>query len=217
MRVRPALSVLGLVVALAGCGSSEPAPAPQEGALGRYERLEAARADVHAMLDRLGTDVNVREELLRDFDALVARDDVKRQLEEHGINAVTATVAGDGGLVVKVKRGHGLACFAGGRQAVAFDLSGWTAGATAGGERTHSVGVVCGLRREADFAQDYNFAVHGGAAGPKGSISGEGRAKSDGHVHYSVGTAVGFGGDVSAGQLTLSWAAPEADAGEGPK
>lgn len=201
---RNALASL-LVVVLAGCGSSETSPEPSAAQLTRYEGLDKAKTDAEIMLGKLGVEEKQRRVLLSEFNALLAEADVARSIKELGLTAVCAAVGGSGGLVVKVSSASGLVCFAGGRQAVPVDVSGWSAGAVAGGDKVAAVGIVCGLRSEKDFVGDYNITVRGSAGGEIGSRVGTGQSKTGPQVVHWVGTAVGLSGDLSAGTLTVSF------------
>lgn len=199
-------------MAVAGCGSSEekpePTAEPSSAPLTRYDGLPRARTDAEVMLGKLEVEEKDRTVLLSEFDRLLADAEVAAVIKEKGISAVCASVGGSGGLVVKVGGASGLACFAGGRQAVPVDVVGWTAGASGGGEKVVALGIVCGLKSEKDFPGGYNVTIRGAAGGQQGSRLGKGVAKSGSHELHWVGTAVGFGGDVAAGSINVSFAEP---------
>lgn len=194
---------LGLCLVVAGCGSSEkPADLP---ALARYESGEAAKVDLEAMLGKLGADRDQMTALLAAFDDMLAEPALKDAVLREGIAATCAATGGAGGVLVRVHQGHGLASFPEGRKAVPVDVSGWTAGASLGAERSYVVGIAVGLVKESDLVGDYEVTVHGGSAGKGGARSGTGRTKKGTHELHWVGTAVGFGADAGAGTVTLSW------------
>lgn len=207
MTRRSSLAALALV-ALVGCSSSEPSPkepGPGASPLTRYARPEAARTDVEAMLSTLGVELEQRLALLREYDALVARPDVAKAIADRGISATLAQVGGSGGLVVGYRAGSGLACFSGGRQAVRYESSGWSVGATIGGAKTFVVGVVIDLKQEADFVGTYNVGLEAGAAGDITTRFATGRPGTGSHTVYLAGIGVGLSGDVSAGQVSVTW------------
>ena len=121
------------------------------------------------------------------------------------IRGVLAYQMDEGGFVVKVKKGHGLAKLDNLADEVKLVLKGVTVGAQIGGSSEWGVGLVLGLSSPRIFGGDYS----GGTAGATMAESGTGmmeltsKQAADAHKVYLIGTAAGASANAGGGKLTI--------------
>ena len=94
------------------------------------------------------------------------------QIQKQPVRAVFVYGAGGGGFVVKFMKGEGLVSFKNGRQAAKIYVQGWSGGAVIGGSMEWAIGLVMGLRSEADFGGDYVGNLRQATAGEETAASG---------------------------------------------
>jgi hypothetical protein len=121
------------------------------------------------------------------------------------IRGVLAYQMGEGGFVVKVKKGHGLVRLEGEAADAKLVLKSVTVGAQIGGSSEWGVGLVLGLTTPNAFGGDYS----GGTVGATMAESGTGmmeltsKQAMDGHKVYLIGTASGASANAGGGKLTI--------------
>ena len=121
------------------------------------------------------------------------------------IRGVLAYQMGEGGFVVKVKKGHGVVKLEGEAGEAKLVLKSVTVGAQIGGSSEWGLGLVLGLSSPRIFGGDYS----GGTVGATMAESGTGmmeltsKQAADGHKVYLIGTAAGASANAGGGKLTI--------------
>lgn len=121
------------------------------------------------------------------------------------VRGVLAYQMGEGGFVVKVKKGHGLARLEGDAGDVKLLFKSVTVGAQIGGSSEWGLGLVLGLTSPRVFGGDYS----GGTVTATMAESGTGmmeltsKQAMDGHKLYLIGTASGASANAGGGKLTI--------------
>jgi len=121
------------------------------------------------------------------------------------IRGVLAYQMGEGGFVVKVKKGHGLAKLEGQAGDVKLVLKGVTVGAQIGGSSEWGLGLVLGLSSPRVFGGDYSgdTATATMAASGTGMMELTSKQAADAHKVYLIGTASGASANAGGGKLTI--------------
>ncbi len=121
------------------------------------------------------------------------------------IRGVLAYQMGEGGFVVKVKKGRGLVRLDGDGADARLALKSVTVGAQIGGSSEWGVGLVLGLTTPRAFGGDYS----GGTVAATMAESGTGmmeltsKQAMDAHKVYLIGTASGASANAGGGKLTI--------------
>lgn len=134
-------------------------------------------------------------------------EDARFQTKYRGlpVRGVLAYQMGEGGFVVKVKKGHGLARLEGEAGDAKLVIKSVTVGAQIGGSSEWGVGLVLGLTTPKVFGGDYS----GGTVTATMAESGTGmmeltsKTAMDGHKVYLIGTASGASANAGGGSLTI--------------
>lgn len=121
------------------------------------------------------------------------------------IRGVLAYQLGEGGFVVKVKKGHGLAHLDGEAGDVKLAFKSVTVGAQIGGSSAWGVGLVLGLSTPHAFGGDYSGGTVAATMAESGTAMMELTSKQamDAHKLYLVGTATGASADAGGGTLSI--------------
>jgi hypothetical protein len=124
-----------------------------------------------------------------------------------GIQGVFAYQLGEGGLIVKVKKGKGLLRWKGEAREHALALSSVTVGAQIGGSSEWGFGLVVGLSEPGGFGGDYSGSTVSATFATAGTGVTELSRKRYGappHKVYLLGSASGASANAGGGQLTLT-------------
>ena len=127
-----------------------------------------------------------------------------------GINGVFAYQMGEGGFLVKVKKGKGLAAILGDGRDVPLTLKSVTFGAQVGGGSEWGFGVILGLRVRGAFSGDYSGDNRGATAGQESvnitKLVKKGVSSGDPLYHelYMIGAAAGLSAGAALGSLNIT-------------
>jgi hypothetical protein len=125
------------------------------------------------------------------------------------ISGVFAYKLGEGGLVVKMTHGKGLAHFYGEDRDHKIKLTGFSAGATAGGSSETGVGVILGTTSLQSFAGTFGMTQTGAAAVESGGgiteLSKKGGAGDKMRV-VLLGSSSGLTAGAQGGEITIKLA-----------
>jgi hypothetical protein len=117
---------------------------------------------------------------------------------------------GEGGFLVKLKKGKGLAHILGQPHDLALQLKSVTFGAQIGGGSEWGFGVILGLRNQGAFGGEYKGNDRGATAGEE-SITitklvkkGIGMTEDIYHEVYMIGVASGLSAGAAIGNLTIT-------------
>jgi hypothetical protein len=187
----------GLALALL---SSAPAAARADGLAAKEVLSTASR-----LAQRLGMPPDKRAIAERRLSALM--QDARFQAKYRGapIRGVLAYQLGEGGFVVKVKKGHGLVRFDGEAGDAKLLLKSVTVGAQIGGSSEWGLGLVLGLTSPRVFGGDYAGGTVAATIAESGTSTTELTSKQaiDGHRVYLVGTSSGASANAGGGTLTI--------------
>jgi len=162
-------------------------------------------ATAHRLAERLGMPQDKRALVERRLAALMEDARFRSKYGTTPIRGVLAYQMGEGGLVVKVKKGHGLARLEGEAGDEKLVFKSVTVGAQIGGSSEWGLGLVLGLTSPRIFGGDYS----GGTVGATMAESGTGmmeltsKQAMDGHKVYLIGTATGASANAGGGKLTI--------------
>lgn len=207
-----ALALLAAVPAISHAQNAAPPP-PVAAALAApaadnsYEAMEAAARRLAAGI-RMPAEkqelalARLREAFLRGKIGAFAKD--------ANIHGIFAYQMGEGGFLVKVKKGRGLAQLLGEARDLPLQLKSVTFGAQVGGGSEWGFGVILGLRSTALFGGEYKGDTRGATAGEE-SISitklvrkGVDFGTEPYHEIYMIGAAAGLSAGAAIGNLTIS-------------
>ena len=187
-----------LVTLLAGCASNQIEPVGPAGPPLENYTAEAIKAAAKTLLATKGFAGRVQEILIGRLDSFLDKAGTKKLMNEKGATAVAVYNSAAGGFLISGGSGEGIVSFKGGGQAVPFKMSGYSAGAVAGGGSNHGVVVVFGLSDQRRFAGNYSMKGVEATAGPSGVNAGV--ATYNGKVTHELRYfATGFGLSVEAG------------------
>jgi hypothetical protein len=120
------------------------------------------------------------------------------------ILGVLAYQIGEGGLIVGVKRGHGVAKLVGEAGEPKLVFKGVTVGAQIGGSSEWGLGLVFGLSAPRAFGGDYSGTAAAATMAEAGTAMMELTSKgADAHKVYLIGTAAGASANAGGSQLTI--------------
>jgi len=192
------------VTAAVAIGVALLAFAPTEARAEGMSAKEVA-ATAHRLAERLGMPQDKRALVERRLAALMEDARFRSKYGTTPIRGVLAYQMGEGGLVVKVKKGHGLARLEGEAGDEKLVFKSVTVGAQIGGSSEWGLGLVLGLTSPRIFGGDYS----GGTVGATMAASGTGmmeltsKQAMDGHKVYLIGTATGASANAGGGKLTI--------------
>jgi hypothetical protein len=121
------------------------------------------------------------------------------------IRGVFAYQMGEGGFLVKVKRGHGLVHLSGEASDRQLILKSVTVGAQIGGSSEWGVGLVLGLSDPRSFGGDYSGGTVAATFADESTTMMELTSKTaaDHHTVYLIGTASGASANAGGGKLNI--------------
>lgn len=162
-------------------------------------------ATAKGLAERLGMPADKRALVERRLTALLQEPRFRAKYGAMPIRGVLAYQMGEGGLIVKVKKGHGLARLDGEAGDVRLTFKSVTAGAQIGGSSTWGLGLVLGLTSPRVFGGDYSGGTVAATMAESGTSSMELTSKKamDGHKVYLIGTATGASADAGGGTLAI--------------
>jgi hypothetical protein len=157
------------------------------------------------LAEQLGMPADKRAVVEKRLAALMEEARFQAKYKTTPIRGVLAYQMGEGGLVVKVKKGHGLAKLEGQAGDVKLVLKSVTVGAQIGGSSEWGVGLVLGLTTPQVFGGDYSGTTSGATMAEAGTGMMELTSKKaiDKHTVYLIGTAAGASANAGGGTLTI--------------
>lgn len=188
-------------------GAAAPPPAVGATPARSYEELEATARRLAAAL---GMPAEREEVSLGRLRAAFQSGKVAAFAGGATINGVFAYQLGEGGFLVKVKKGKGLAALLGDGRDVTLLLKSVTFGAQVGGGSEWGFGLILGLRVRDAFGGDYRGDNRGATAGEESvnitKLVKKGVGSGDPMYHelYMVGAAAGLSAGAAVGTLTIT-------------
>jgi hypothetical protein len=130
--------------------------------------------------------------------------------EKHGslpVRGVLAYQMGEGGLLVKVKKGKGVVQWHGGGKTETLQLKSVTFGAQIGGSSEWGFGLVLGIGSPELFGGDYDgttvSATMGGAGTSMMELTRKNAVGPAAHTVYLIGSSSGASANAGGGKLTI--------------
>ncbi len=162
-------------------------------------------ATASRLAQQLGMPADKRALVERRLAALMEDARFRAKYGAAPIRGVLAYQMGEGGFVVKVKKGHGLAHLEGDAADARLLLKSVTVGAQIGGSSEWGVGLVLGLTSPRVFGGDYSGGTVAATMAEAGTSMMELTSKQamDGHKVYLIGTAAGASANAGGGKLTI--------------
>lgn len=190
-------SAVAIGVAFLAC---PPTVAHAEGMSAKEVAAEASR-----LAERLGMPPDKRVLVERRLAALMEDARFRAKYGATPIRGVLAYQMGEGGLLVKVKKGKGLAHLAGEAGDARLSFKSVTVGAQIGGSSEWGLGLVLGLSSPRIFGGDYSGGTVAATMAEAGTAMMELTSKQamDGHKVYLIGTASGASANAGGGKLTI--------------
>ena len=195
--------LVGVVVALAALGVGQARRIDRD----FHERdLLAAAIELAA---EIGMPADRRDAALGRATHLVADGTLRAKYGDEGarVRGIFAYQMGEGGLIVKVKRGKGALRFAGEERVHRVSLKSVSVGAVVGGSSEWGFGLVLGLSDPELFGGDYSGSTRGATAGRESLSITELAHKNPvdaAHVHHVVLVGSASGLSANAGSASLS-------------
>lgn len=188
----------GIAVALMACA---PAVARADGMSAKEVVATASR-----LAQQLGMPQDKRALVERRLAALMEDARFRAKYGSAPIRGVLAYQMGEGGFVVKVKKGHGLARLDGDAADAKLVLKSVTVGAQIGGSSEWGLGLVLGLTSPRVFGGDYSGGTAAATMAESGTSMMELTSKQamDGHKVYLIGTAAGASANAGGGTLSIA-------------
>lgn len=177
-----------------------PSPARAEG----MSAKEVA-ATAHRLAEHLGMPPDKRALVERRLAALMEDARFRAKYGTTPVRGVLAYQMGEGGLLVKVKKGHGLAHLEGEAGEARLRFQSVTVGAQIGGSSEWGLGLVLGLTSPRVFGGDYSGGTVAATMAESGTSMMELTSKQamDGHKVYLIGTASGASANAGGGKLSI--------------
>lgn len=194
--------LLGLALAAPAFAKGKEGKASPGGGYSLAQAVETARA----LAQKAGMTVDKQEVLFKrldkHFESIVSKHDGKP------ISGVIAYQMGEGGLIVKVKKGKGFIRFHGDKEDHAIELKSVSVGANVGGSSEWGVGLVFGLSDRPFFGGDYSGTTRGATAGEASTNTTDlAKAKAVDPAEYHqivlLGTAAGLSANAGSAKLTI--------------
>jgi len=201
--------------------TATPAPAPAEAhgaepkAHGQQDRsYDDLTADAKRLAAALGMPSDRRDVALSRLHKALASGRVAAFAKDASINGVFAYQTGEGGFLIKLRKGKGLVHILGQQQDLAITLKSVTFGAQIGGGSEWGFGLVLGLRNASSFGGEYSGNNRGATAAEE-SISltkltkrGVGESEPAYHELYMIGVAAGLSAGAAIGSLNIAVQGP---------
>lgn len=188
------------------------AAAPTESGDRSHDEMEQ---DLRRLAAGIGMPAERREAALGRLRTALLRGKIAAFAKDVSINGIFAYQMGEGGFLVKVKKGKGLVHLLGQQTDVPLELKSVTFGAQIGGGSEWGFGVVLGLRNPAVFGGEYRGDSRGATAGEESinitKLVKKGLTPADEAYHelYMVGAAAGLSAGAAIGTLTITVQAPQ--------
>jgi hypothetical protein len=209
------LSLCGSIAALPALrAEGPPPPAPTAGTRHKAPRAERIKdpmeADARRLADALGMPGDRREAALVRLRTAIASGKIAAFASNGSMNGIFAYQMGEGGFLVKVKKGKGLGHIVGESGDIALQLKSVTFGAQIGGGSEWGFGVILGLRNPAAFGGEYKGDNRGATAVEQSinitKLVKKGSAVNEESYHeiYMVGLAAGLSAGAAVGNLTIT-------------
>lgn len=206
--------VLGVAVVSAPV-HADPATAPKKSAGHRADSTyDDLAQEAKRLAAELGMPTDRRDNALYRLKKALTEGRVAAFSHDAPINGVFAYQTGEGGFLVKVRKGKGLVHILGQKQDLAITLKSVTFGAQIGGGSEWGFGLVLGLRDVASFGGEYSGNNRGATAAEE-SISltkltkkGVGTSEPSYHELYMIGVAAGLSAGAAIGSLNIAVQSP---------
>ena len=189
-------------------GAGKPAHSKQDRS---YDDLTT---DAKRLAAALGMPSDRRDAALSRLNKALVSGRVAAFAKDASINGVFAYQTGEGGFLVKVRKGKGLVHILGQKQDLAITLKSVTFGAQIGGGSEWGFGLVLGLRDASSFGGEYSGNNRGATAAEE-SISltkltkrGVGESEPAYHELYMLGVAAGLSAGAAIGSLNIAVQGP---------
>jgi hypothetical protein len=197
--MKPRRIILAAALALALLASS-PTVAHAGGGASKELVATASR-----LAQELGMPPDKRALIERRLAALLEEPRFHAKYAGAPIRGVLAYQMGEGGMIVKVKKGHGLVHLDGEAGDAKLVLKSVTVGAQIGGSSEWGVGLVIGLTSPRLFGGDYSGGTVAATIADAGTSMMELTSKQamDAHKVYLIGTASGASANAGGGKLTI--------------
>lgn len=200
-----ALGLWGLLAAHPEVLAKSPAPATVV-----HERsYEALEKHARSLADEIGMPADRRDLALSRLRTAFENGKIAAFSKDATLNGIFAYQMGEGGFLVKVKKGKGAAYLSSTEPKVALDFKSVTFGAQVGGGSEWGFGVILGLRNTAAFGGDYEGNTRGATAGSESlnitKLTKNGLSTTDPSYHelYLVAVAKGLSAGAAIGNLTI--------------
>jgi len=206
-RLLCSLSLASLLLSASPSLAKTPSVGPEAVHQRAYQAME-----VHArkLADELGMPADRRDLALGRLRTAFESGKIAAFSKEATVSGIFAYQMGEGGFLVKVKKGQGLAHLSSSEPKVALELKSVTFGAQVGGGSEWGFGVILGLRSASTFGGEYGGNDRGATAGGESivitKLTKKGLGASDPSYHelYLVGVSKGLSAGAAIGNLTIS-------------
>lgn len=204
MHLRHLWKLVGVALVLQ-LGTAQ-AKGPLRGEFSNDEILTAAKE----LAQEVGMSFDKRDAVLDRLQVMLSENWTSKYGEEEGkIRGLFAYQMGEGGLLVKVKKGHGRVRFVGSREGRDIVLQSVTWGAQIGGSSEWGFGLVLGLGDDSYFGGKYDGKSIGATAATASTNTTELRRKGsdarEDHRLVLIGTAAGLSANAAGATLSIKF------------
>jgi hypothetical protein len=171
-----------------------------------YDALEA---HARQLADELGMPADRRDLALARLRGAFLNGKISAFSKDASLNGIFAFQMGEGGFLVKVKKGKGTAFLSSAEPRISLQFKSVTFGAQVGGGSEWGFGVILGLRNTAVFGGEYEGNTRGATAGSESinitKLTKRGLSTTDPSYHelYLVSVAKGLSAGAAIGNLTI--------------
>jgi hypothetical protein len=175
---------------------------------GEYSKEEIL-ANAKELAQEVGMSFDKRDAVLDRLQVMLSENWTSKygEGEEGKIRGLFAYQMGEGGLLVKVKKGHGRVRFVGSRESHDIELKSVSWGAVIGGSSEWGFGLVLGLGDESYFGGKYDGKSIGATAATASTNTTELRRKGsdvrEDHRVVLIGTAAGLSANAAGATLNI--------------
>lgn len=186
------------------------AAAPQAPAAGANRSYDELEATAQRLALAIGMPPERQQLALGRLRTAFQRGKVAAFAGGGAINGIFAYQMGEGGFLVKVKKGKGLASILGDNRDAPLKLKSVTFGAQVGGGSEWGFGVILGMRSRAAFGGDYSGDTRGATAGEESvsitKLGKKGLGSGDPMYHeiYMIAAASGLSAGAAVGSLNIT-------------
>ncbi len=197
----------GLLLTLSPALAKAPSVEPETVSTRAYQSMEG---HARKLGDELGMPPERRDIALGRLRTAFESGKIAAFSKEATVTGIFAYQMGEGGFLVKVKKGQGLAHLSSSEPKVALELKSVTFGAQVGGGSEWGFGVILGLRNASAFGGEYSGDNRGATAGGESinitKLTKKGIGVTDPTYHelYLVGVAKGLSAGAAVGSLTIT-------------